>query len=469
MSQRRKVKTNLIIPGLAVLVIFLTLIIISLNRQSSVLGISTRNWWPFSSVKKDLLEDKIEAKSRFADLPHDIKVDLDKIYSQSSIKSGIYWRMSQVSRKATTTILAANFINQINGGILAAMQGGKEAIADWLAEELVKQLASSVIAGQTSEKKAEFTLVLYDAAKLDYAVVSKGFKAVINAGDLQLQAASWALQAEMDYINKNLSQGYQKLASIDLWTGTKPLEVYIIGVEGENKNTGLYDKGVKFYYFDYAKNKYIKYFDDVVAVKIEMAKSEETPKPAKAEEPAKETTAVGGCQKVNLGEGYQAYYFYKSASPCSSYSRSAGASRFSVRCNQASSQWREHYVKEIATNGATKLKIKANLGLKDYAHFFGTGVKSADYVDLMAFSSNPNPAFSSECNRAVSEADWPKCGIPNTSALGHCGVPANSEGRSCDFSIQTAGLSKVYLVLRVADAWLADIEGSLANLEVCPQ
>lgn len=470
MPQKHKTKTDLFISGLAILVIFLTLTITSPDRQSSVLGITTKGWWPFSSVKKDLLEDKIEAKSRFADLPYDIKVDLDKIYSQSSIKSGIYWRMSQVSRKATTTIMAANFINQINGGILAAMQGGKEAVADWLAEELAKQLASSIIAGQTSEKKAEFTLVLYDAAKLDYAIVSKGFKAVINAGDLQLQAASWALQAEMDYINKNLSQGYQKLASIDLWTGTKPLEVYIIGVEGENKNTGLYDKGVKFYYFDYAKNKYIDYFDDVVAVKIEKVKSEETPKPTKIQEQIKETTTnTAGCQKVNLSEGYRTYYFYKSASPCSSYVRSVTTSKFSVRCNQASAQWREHYVKEVSTQGASKLKIRASLGLKDYAHFFGTGVKSADYVDLMAFSSDPNPTFSGECNRAVSEADWSKCGIPNTSSLGHCGVPANSEGKSCDFSVQTAGLSKVYLVLRVADAWLADVEGSLTNLEICPQ
>lgn len=470
MLKNRRVKKNnqfhysspLLIPGLAILLIFLTLNVFNLSRQPSVLGITTSRWWPFSFLKKELVEDKIEAKKRFSDLPYDIKVDLDKIYSQSSIKSGIYWRMSQVSRKATTTIMAANFINQINGGILAAMQGGKEAVADWIAEELAKKLASDIIAEQTTEKKAEFTLVLYDVAKLDYAIVSKGFKAVVNAGDLQVQAASWVLQAEMDYINKNLSQGYQKLASIDLWTGTKPLEVYIIGVEGENKNTGLYDKGVKFYYFDYSKNKYLDYFDDVVAIKIEKVKSEETPK---------ETTAVGGCQKINLSEGYKTYFFYKSVSPCASYSRSVTASRFSVRCNQASAQWREHYIKEVSTQGASKLKIKATLGLIDYAHFFGTGVKSDDYVDLIALSTDPNPTFQGECNKSVSEADWPKCGLSSShpSSLGHCGVPKNSESKYCDFEINISGKSKIWLALRVADAWLADVEGSLTNLEICPQ
>lgn len=184
-----------------------------------------------------------------------------------------------------------------------------------------------------------------------------------------------------------------------------------------------------------------------------------------------EEKPTGGCQKVNLAESYQTYYFYKSVSPCSGYSRNASASRFSVRCNQASAQWREHYVKEIATNGASKLKIKANLGLKDYAHFFGVGVKSDDYVDLIALSSNPNPLLQGECNRAVSESDWSKCGISNTNpaSIGHCGVPKNTESRSCDFEVSVSGQSKIWLVLRVADAWLADIEGSLANLEVCPQ
>lgn len=122
---------------------------------------------------------------------------------------------------------------------------------------------------------------------------------------------------------------------------------------------------------------------------------------------------------------------------------------------------------EVPTKGASKIQIKANLGLKDYASFFGKGVKSDNYVDLLALSSNPKGILSGECNRNVSEADWPKCSA--VSDLGHCGVPAYSESKSCGFEISTAGLSNFYLVLRTADAWLADVEGSISNLQITPQ
>ncbi len=468
------------LPFLAPSIFFTILVLVSVfanvlfskvNRPA-VLGVSITNIWNslFSKNKSTLFNDKIEAKSRFADLPDDIKVDLDKIYAQQSIKSGIYWQMSQASRKATSTIFVANFINTINGGVTAALKGGKEAVADWFAEELAKNLGKAILAETTTEKKAEFTIVLLDAAKLDHEIISKGFKAAASNTDIYLSAASWVLETEMAYINTNLSQGYQKLAAIDLWTGLNPLDVYIIGIEGENKITGLFDKGVKFYYFDYSKNKYVNYFNDVVASKLKDAKLQTGQSESTTGAVVNQTTSTS-CQKVNLAESYQTYYFYKSASPCSSYSRSTSSSRFSVRCNQASSQWREHYVKEIATNGASTLKIKASLGLKDYAHFFGTGVKSDDYVDLIILSSKPNPTLAAECNKSVAEADWSKCGISNSNpaSLGHCGVPKNSEGRSCNFEVSTSGKSSVWAVLRVADAWLADVEGSLSNLEICPQ
>jgi len=181
----------------------------------------------------------------------------------------------------------------------------------------------------------------------------------------------------------------------------------------------------------------------------------------------------GGCQNVNLGEDYTTYYFYKSASPCSGYSRIASSGRFSVRCNSASSQWREFYVKEVSTGGASALTVKASLGLTDHARFFsecsGTGVKSDNYVFFSVLGSDPRASLAGQCNRAVNESDWPQCVLSDAAGLGSCGVAKCTTGASCNLSVNTSGKDKIYLVLRVSDAWMADIEGSVSNLSVCPK
>lgn len=185
------------------------------------------------------------------------------------------------------------------------------------------------------------------------------------------------------------------------------------------------------------------------------------------------TAPSGGCQNINLGEGYTTYYFYKSVTPCSGYSRSATSSQFSVRCNQPDAQWREFYVKEVPTGGAGSLSIKASLNLTDHAHFFiecsGTGVKSDNYVFLSVLGSDPRSSLASQCNRAVSESDWPQCALSDATGLGSCGVAKCTTGASCAMSVNTSGKDKIYIVFRVSDAWMADIEGSVSNVSVCPQ
>lgn len=431
------------------------------------------------AVIEYLWSDKIEAKSRFADLPDGIKQDLDKLYSQSSVKSGIYWRLSQTSRKAASTILVANFINQINGGVMAAIKGGKEAVADWLAEELAKQLAGEVLAEQTSETTAEFTILLYDSAKLGFAAGSKigemGFKAAASSADLGVEVASWILETEMNYINENLPQGYQKIAGLDFWTGLKPLEIYIIGVDGENKENGFYEKGVKFYYLDYEKNNFVNYFNDVVATEIKDVKVVEkiTPTEKPKPSPTPKPTVSGGCQTIDLSSAYKNYWLYDSQFPCPSFQRSVSTNKFSIRCPQLTSRWREHYVKEIAISGASKLRIKANLGLYVHDKFFiesgGVGVKYDDYVSLWVVSEDPNPTLSSECNQGYTQDTIAKCAIPNThpGLLGKCGVAKFTASKNCDFEVNVSGLNKVYLVFYTSDAWPADPEGSLNNVQIC--
>lgn len=180
------------------------------------------------------------------------------------------------------------------------------------------------------------------------------------------------------------------------------------------------------------------------------------------------TPKASGYRSIDLSEKYQTFYYHKSVTPCSDFDKQISSSKVSIGCKPASAQWRWQYVREINTQGANKLKVKANLELNDYANFFGGGVKSDDYVDLIFLKSDPKAMLSSECNKTSSESDWPKCAVKNSAstAISHCGVPKYKESRSCDFDVDVSGLSTVYAVFQISDAWLTDQEGVLSNLKI---
>jgi len=197
------------------------------------------------------------------------------------------------------------------------------------------------------------------------------------------------------------------------------------------------------------------------------------------EEPQEETKKklieeqTPGYQKNGLDDDYKVYYVTHEVAKGSDLVREINDDKISLRYKPASAKWRAHYVKEIDTQGAKKIRIKADLALIDHAKFFiesrGVGVKYDDYVDLMVLSSDPRPILDKECDRTLSTSEWAtKCGIANTdpSVLGHSGIPKFTESKACDFEVDVAGKDKIYLVLRVADAWLADVEGVLSNLQI---
>ncbi len=184
------------------------------------------------------------------------------------------------------------------------------------------------------------------------------------------------------------------------------------------------------------------------------------------------TSPVPEYRNIDLDDDYTVYYVTHESSPCSDLVPVINSNEVSFRCEQAAAAWRVLYVKEIDTLGVNELRIKADIALIDHARFFieshGVGVKYDDYVDLMVLSSDPRPTLAKECNKTLSKSDWSQCGILNTgpSVLGHCGVPKFTESKECDFEVNVAGLDRVYIVLRVADAWLADVEGILSNLQI---
>jgi len=432
--------------------------------------------------------DIIRGVDRFADLPNSVKQDLDSQYSQSSIKSSVYWQVSPVSQFASQTLLGANFVNQIAGGVIAAAEGGQDMVLDWLVEEIALKAAGHVITATAGEEAANITLAIYDTASTGSELYSEGFSAIKNTPMLQAKAVAWVLAREMEYINEHVGEGYSQIATKNLWSmDGEPLKIYIVTLHGENKTTGRMDKGVKYYYYYSTERTYKNYANAVVGTELkeveveggeeeeadeEEDEPEETTKPTST--PAKQTSSSSGCQTLNIKENAKSYTSSDQAFPCSSFTTSLTSSKYSVRCPNRTSRWRAQYAREIPTNGASSLQIKANLGLNVIDKFFtennGIGVKYDDYVDLIILSSDPNPELASECNKTWNNSTKPaRCAIQNTdpSVIGHCGVKKYTASRTCDFKVSTSGLSKVWAVLRVADAWPADPEGSLSNLQAC--
>lgn len=189
-----------------------------------------------------------------------------------------------------------------------------------------------------------------------------------------------------------------------------------------------------------------------------------------AKEEQSSSTRLSSCQDIDLSQNYQTYYFYDSQFPCTAYDRTAESSKFTIGCRPDTARWREHFVKAINVSGEDKVRIKADLELKDYRRFFGTGVKYDNYVSLWVYASDPTSTLSQECNRSYTSSNSSQCAVPNWTIpnLGMCGVAKYTDAKSCDLEVNTAGLDKIYLVFYTSDAWPAELEGTLANLQVCP-
>lgn len=174
----------------------------------------------------------------------------------------------------------------------------------------------------------------------------------------------------------------------------------------------------------------------------------------------------GSCRNVTFGDLSVRWVDLKGYA-CSGWDFNEKSDKFTASCVDENAQYRIHAIKTVETKGASKLQIKANLTLSEPAGLFGTGVKYDDYVDLIALAQIPNTL--SYCNKTVDSNGWATtCGISPSEGLGHCGVPKNSTSRSCDFTVETKGLNKIYLVLEVKDAWaFAHVSGTFSNVQVC--
>lgn len=180
------------------------------------------------------------------------------------------------------------------------------------------------------------------------------------------------------------------------------------------------------------------------------------------------------CEAINPSTNSTLYTYTVETGICSSYTDSITSSQLSLRCNQSSAAWRNYLVKPLDVSGQSTVKISADLGLNDHSRFFtecsGVGVKYDDYVSIMVLSSDPRSTLAAECNKTASSADWSKCAVSpiDDAVVASCGVAKCTASQYCDLTVSTGGKSALYLVYHVSDAWLADIEGTMANASVCP-
>ncbi len=174
---------------------------------------------------------------------------------------------------------------------------------------------------------------------------------------------------------------------------------------------------------------------------------------------------------LDLSSDMGIYVYSKKKYVCNDYRNVVKSNYFSMRCKVAGGIWRGHFVKKIDVTGYNKLRVKANLGVKDYTDYFAEcghkGVNRDDFTALMALSFDPQLTFNWDCNHEVVEARWQQCQVKKTDpgVLASCGVPMCSNGKSCDFEIDVSRERAIYLLFSTNDAWLADIEGSLSNVE----
>lgn len=416
---------------------------------------------------------KVSALNKYCQVLKVQEIRFNEIYAQGHIVGFIYQGVKLAADAAS------------------AIQAGVKSIAT-LAKDLAKSKIQDTILSYLTE--ADSNAILESADKAYYsskqatAACNKAKDAwkslVSTSGSLTPEKAESAtadariayqyeaksiseLQAALQRVN-NYPKLVTKISKAKFTKGTKDLVTLADKLRREEEFWKQENEQANFFLEDWADEQ-ISRINAVSPVAEEL---EETPEePVDSEEPVEPDTSLSGaCSAVDLSAN-STLYTYTTA--CTEYQTNISSSSLALKCKSSAPSWRNHWVKEINVSGYSKLKLTADIGLKDYARFFiesgGVGVKYDDYSDIAVLSADPRPVFDAECNKTVSQADWPKCGLAVTSGsvLGHCGVPKYTESAHCDFEVNTTGLEKVYLLYQIHDAWLADVEGSMANVETC--
>lgn len=235
----------------------------------SLMGVLNKIGSAIKAVGEAAFQDVIEAKTSFSQLPPDLQETLQAEYSPQAIKGAVFWKVSQASKGASTTLAVANVVDQLSGLALSALEGGEEALEYALAEMVALTLGEEIISEAAGEEVGTISVALYETGKLGAAIAEKGFKAIRGTATLQAEIAQWILAEEMKYINANVGEGFQTLWQLNI-VSPRRVQVYLVTIDGANNQTGLHDRGIKYYYYDTGSERFTSYYDDLVSRKIEV-------------------------------------------------------------------------------------------------------------------------------------------------------------------------------------------------------
>lgn len=184
--------------------------------------------------------------------------------------------------------------------------------------------------------------------------------------------------------------------------------------------------------------------------------------------------SLNNCEKISFKEGWEEYTLSIRGAQCDNFTDEANESNFKFKCQDPNASWRLYLVKEQGMKEFKNLTIKAKLGLIDHAKFFeesgGIGVKYDNYVELLVSKEDVRSSLRDGCNKFAVGDEWSKLCVVSEispSIIGRCGVPKFTQSQECSIPIKVEGFDKIYLIFNVADAWLADVEGEISNLEIC--
>ena len=237
----------------------------------------THSLWPSTAQKmtgpnmataalSDVYRDVVTNKS-YSDLPSQIRGGLG--YTSSEVKAIVYAEASLITKASSFVITVADTISRLSGIIIGGTQSKKElkqALESTVAQELISQ-------GGTVGQVVVTLYKIDDAGNLIKTAVqaAKVAKNAATAPIIAAQAVSMVLDAEMTYINNNMSGGLKNLWTLNPFS-TGRLKLYIVFVAAANKK-GLEDvRGVRFYYYNDKTQSWVNHYNDLTGSDVLLKK-----------------------------------------------------------------------------------------------------------------------------------------------------------------------------------------------------
>lgn len=216
-------------------------------------------------------QDTIESIP-YEQLPNGVAASVD--YSKSDIAFIHKIQVSIATKASTFIISAANVVSKV-AGILIGGQLAEEELQEALEETTATEIiAGGGAAGELTVKAykiAEGGKIAGELATTGIAVV-KGIKDAASLSVIYAKAVAWGLDVEMDYINSNMDEPFKNLWQFG--SVGERLTLYIVYIDAPYKND-MHTKGMKYYYYNKAQDKFINYFNNLVGIKSEFKKAEE--------------------------------------------------------------------------------------------------------------------------------------------------------------------------------------------------